>query len=228
MPYKTIPEQVSRMSEAWPGFSSEQGRNYAIWNGPLAPHGRSYEIRITYSWGFEDRRRLILPTFGRARDGALAIVPHVEVLYPRLANPAVKAAQIPHLYASKPHPVLCLYFPGDGSWSPRLYIADSIVHYTIGWLSAFEFWEASGEWVWPETHFRTGDPEVDRWETRNQNRLQTQNQDDPESTVSAVESYPGLQIGAFEYFRLTGAVSRESCPQCSLRALKSVTSMATA
>jgi hypothetical protein len=193
------------MRRNWSGCISVLGERYAIWSGLLAPHGFSYHARITYSLGARDKLRIVLPTYGRAPNRSLAIVPAAEIMHPRL-DQMCSGRPIPHLYNIGPPARPCLYFPGDNDWAPSMPVATTILHYLVGWLSAFEFWDATGKWTWPETHFRTGDWRVDEWERQLQRRLAPDGAQTPSEQI-ADPDYPGLKIGNFEYSLLTEAGS---------------------
>ena len=45
---------------------------------------------------------------------------------------------------------LCLYYPRDESWTPRLLLALTIVPWTAYWLACYELWLRTGQWYGPE------------------------------------------------------------------------------
>jgi hypothetical protein len=206
----TFDEQDRTMRAHWPAFSSSIGDRYGIWSGWLHPHGFGYAIRVTYSFGENTGGRIILPTYGRNRDGRLQIEPVAEIMFPYLSARDGHSG-IPHLYDRGPPARPCLYFPGDGDWDPTIPIATSIVHYLCAWLSAYEFWHVTGQWTWPETHAGLGDEGVDEWNRRLQRRLKKLAVPRQSEQINEPD-YPGLKIGNFEYFQLTAAASKASFP----------------
>ncbi len=64
-------------------------------------------------------------------------MPRVWVLSPMLPSDA------PHRYSDGS---LCLYYPGDGSWTPALPIAQTFVPWTALWLAYYEIWLRTGRW----------------------------------------------------------------------------------
>jgi hypothetical protein len=50
---------------------------------------------------------------------------------------------------------LCLYYPKDGSWHDRLYIAATIIPWTAEWLFYYEYWMKFGNWLGPEAPHET-------------------------------------------------------------------------
>lgn len=55
-------------------------------------------------------------------------------------------SNIPHLYNRK-RSKLCLWLPGHGEWSSRMWIADSVLLWTAEWLFFYEIWFATGAWL---------------------------------------------------------------------------------
>jgi hypothetical protein len=133
----TADQQIARMFAEYPGFVVLHATPWSIlWRGQLRPFERSYEVQIVYS-------AISLELAGIER-----FKPHVEVvqpvLAPRLAAPDVP---IPHIFANKvfpERPRLCLYRLAE--WTPTLYIADTIMLWTVEWLVGYECWRATGIW----------------------------------------------------------------------------------
>ncbi len=102
------------------------------WTAELRPTALSceYTIRLTY-----------------APDG---YPPRVEVL-PELASRP--GEPLPHVYADGS---LCLHVPGE--WSPKMFIADTIVPWACEWLLHYEIWLATGEWHGGGEHPSAGTP----------------------------------------------------------------------
>jgi hypothetical protein len=59
-----------------------------------------------------------------------------------------EGSALPHTYSDD---TLCLHEIDD--WTGSMYIADSIVPWTVEWLAHYELWLATGEWhgggEWP-------------------------------------------------------------------------------
>ena len=64
-----------------------------------------------------------------------------------------KDEKIPHTYErnyidkNKQIVRLCLYYPKYGEWKNYMYIADTIIPWTIEWLYYYEMWRITGEWL---------------------------------------------------------------------------------
>ena len=43
---------------------------------------------------------------------------------------------------------LCVYYRDE--WKPNMFLADTFVPWIITWLSAYEYWQITGTWVYPE------------------------------------------------------------------------------
>lgn len=70
----------------------------------------------------------------------------------------------PHVFAKyngeKPHHLydrsqdgkerLCVFSPRDNEWNDGLFLADNYIPWVITWLSAYEIWQITGIWVYPE------------------------------------------------------------------------------
>jgi hypothetical protein len=78
-----------------------------------------------------------------------AFKPHVEIAQPLLARrPAAPEKPIPHIFCNPvfpQRPRLCLNHHSE--WTPALYIADTIMLWTVEWLVAYECWRATGLWL---------------------------------------------------------------------------------
>lgn len=57
-----------------------------------------------------------------------------------------------HLYGhdTKGHPELCVFHPQSGEWNHQMFLADAFVPWIITWLSAYEYWQVTGLWLYPE------------------------------------------------------------------------------
>lgn len=45
---------------------------------------------------------------------------------------------------------LCVFSPKDEEWNEGMFIADAFIPWIVTWLSAYEYWQITGEWVYPE------------------------------------------------------------------------------
>lgn len=124
----SLAQHILRMEVLHPQFRHTWKAERVVWVGPITAAGmvREYQIRIAY----------------RLKDS-----PAVHVEHPHLQNRG--EAPIPHVY---PGNRLCLYLPGSGEWSPKLFIAETIVPWTSLWLYYYEVWHATGEWLGGGVH----------------------------------------------------------------------------
>lgn len=70
--------------------------------------------------------------------------PEVWVTDPDLPTLA-EGRTIPHVYAQSPTK-LCLYRPGKGQWAEHMFLAETIVPWSLLWLFYFEEWLLSDDW----------------------------------------------------------------------------------
>lgn len=47
---------------------------------------------------------------------------------------------------------LCVYDPTGGEWNGGMFLADTFIPWIVTWLSAYEIWQITGHWVYPERH----------------------------------------------------------------------------
>lgn len=72
--------------------------------------------------------------------------PEILVLRPSLAALA-DGQPIPHTYwHDGPGTKLCLWWPKQREWMPRMKLTDTCIPWTAEWLWYFEDWLATGEW----------------------------------------------------------------------------------
>lgn len=105
-----------------------------MWVGTLQPSQKSsvYTVKVVYSPPKKPRVWVISPT---------------------------PKANAPHRYHNKS---LCLYYPGDYSWTSDCYIATTIIPWTAEWLLLYEIWDKTGTWYGAEApHPRRGKSDVD-------------------------------------------------------------------
>ena len=78
--------------------------------------------------------------------------------WPRAA--LVEPKEIAKVDGKKPHHLynrdddgkerLCVFYPKGHEWNDNLFLADYYVPWVITWLSAYEVWQITGIWVYPE------------------------------------------------------------------------------
>lgn len=133
----TADQQIARMTEEYPGFVVLHSTPWIIlWRGTLTPYARDYELQLLYS------------AISMRLANVKAKTVHVEVVNPFLSrgsgHPEIP---IPHIYQNwlRPErPRVCLHT--ESEWTPAMYIADTIVPWTVEWLAAYEGWRATGTW----------------------------------------------------------------------------------
>jgi hypothetical protein len=133
----TSAQQIARMQHEYPGFAVLFTTPWiVIWQGELTPYGQRYQVHLLYC-------AISLPLANIEANQV-----HVEVADPLLTRRASEPqARIPHLYPNSHFPTrprLCLHRPEE--WAPTLYIAETIVPWTVEWLAAYEGWKATGRW----------------------------------------------------------------------------------
>jgi hypothetical protein len=74
------------------------------------------------------------------------LAPEAYVLSPDLLEVA-DGKRPPHIYDhAEGRTQLCLYTPGVGEWTPQLWLAETMLPWTISWLRFYEIWLATGDW----------------------------------------------------------------------------------
>ncbi|MEA5466361.1 hypothetical protein [Leptothoe sp. PORK10 BA2] len=129
----SLAEQIVVMKRYFPKFIVHWRRNIVCWIGEIQPGAISqrYRIKIVHQ---------------------LHKVPQIFVLKPQLV--ATRDERVPHTY---PGNRLCLYHPKKREWDQQMHIATTIVPWTSLWLTYYEFWQATGEWLGGGEH-----PELSR------------------------------------------------------------------
>ena len=118
----SVGQQIVQMHLHFPAFSYRleihRQKRMPTWRGELQPTELSpiYGVQIRYAYPKS---------------------PSVWVLTPTLESDA------PHRYSDGS---LCLYYPGDRSWTPGLPIAQTLVPWTALWLAFYEIWLRTGTW----------------------------------------------------------------------------------
>ena len=140
--WKSIHDQRLSMTKNWPQFEacSESHPHSVSWRGELIGLERAFQIHIMFG----------LPKPGLPHD-LFRIMPIVRVLQPSLIpNPDAKDnGPLPHVYLNPENPKLsplCLFDPKAGEWDHSMFISKTTIIWTIRWLAAYEFWEATGRW----------------------------------------------------------------------------------
>lgn len=133
--------QLAAMRRQWPDFAGRRlGDGTLIWRGPLRPKAQAYIIVILWH-----------PT--------TMPLPYVVVSDPPLQpRPGMAFAEIPHLIydADKPEQSgLCLFDPAGNEWSPASLVADTTVWWTAEWLTYYELWHMTGEWLAPSVGYES-------------------------------------------------------------------------
>ena len=54
-----------------------------------------------------------------------------------------------HIYVDEDDS-LCVFYPSDGEWDRSMYLSETFVPWIVTWLSAYEYWQITGEWFYPE------------------------------------------------------------------------------
>lgn len=137
-PVLTAEQQIERMQVEYPSFAVLQSAPWLIlWRGKLQPFARSYDVQVLYC-------AISLPLAA-----ITAFKPHVEIVQPLLArHPSAPEEPIPHIFHNHvfpERPRICLNHQCE--WTPALYIADTIMLWTVEWLVAYECWRATGLWL---------------------------------------------------------------------------------
>lgn len=92
---------------------------------------RNYKVKVVFKPGYWPQAWLIDPKKLEEVDGKL---PH-------------------HIYDkdNKGYTELCVFYPKNREWNDTMYLADVFVPWVITWLSAYEYWQITGFWVYPES-----------------------------------------------------------------------------
>ena len=72
----------------------------------------------------------------------------------------IKPREIAKVNGKKPHHLfnrnedgkerLCVFYPRGQEWNDSMFLADAYIPWVITWLSAYEIWQITGGWVYPE------------------------------------------------------------------------------
>lgn len=113
----------------WPGFRCSVKSGTLVAKGELQPTdlSASYTVEVKQHGGRSPEVRVLSPTLCPGRD----------------------SEAIPHMYSQER---LCLYLPGANEWRPKDPIAFTILPWASLWLSFYELWHATGEWLGGGVH----------------------------------------------------------------------------
>lgn len=143
--YVLIKDQVAAMKATWPILKlRHKSFEGAKWVGSLRPQYQKYKISIDY--------RLFKP-------------PIVKVLTPELIRlPDNEEGQLPHVYPPVEDPSLCLYDPKAVEWDDTMLLSQTIVPWTLDWLSCYELWLMTGRWTGGGRHptYETEEAEINQ------------------------------------------------------------------
>lgn len=119
----SLAHQVLEMRKYFPNLKASWHKNVVRWVGVLQPGAltQRYRIQITHQ---------------------LHRNPEVVVLNPKLVADAT--GKIPHTYPGRR---LCLFHPDKQEWNQQKYIATTIVPWTSLWLTYYELWRVTGDWL---------------------------------------------------------------------------------
>ena len=103
----------------------------AFMNLRPSEESRSYKVKVVFKPGYWPQVWLIDPKELEKVDGKK---PH-------------------HIYGldDNGYARLCVFFPKNREWNDRMYLAEAFVPWIITWLSAYEYWQITGLWVYPES-----------------------------------------------------------------------------
>lgn len=81
----------------------------------------------------------------------------------------VEPKEIAKVNGKKPHHLynrnedgkerLCVFYPKGHEWNDGLFLADYYIPWVITWLSAYEIWQITGVWVYPE--YKDSNPKIE-------------------------------------------------------------------
>lgn len=121
-------DQIAAMTATWSALKvRRQSFDAGKWVGTLRPQFQKYKVSIEYRL-FES--------------------PTVKVLAPDLIRlPDNEEGQLPHVYPPADDPSLCLFDPKTNEWNEGMLLSQTIVPWTIDWLSCYELWLMTGRWT---------------------------------------------------------------------------------
>lgn len=128
-------KQIEAMKSKWPKFrlsSRLRLDGVLIWTGELSPQYETYKVELTVDFN----------------SPLLTRKPIVRVLSPELKQmPDNPEGKLPHVYWGKNGDFgLCLYDPAAGEWHNHMLVANTLIPWTIDWLTCYEGWLLTGVW----------------------------------------------------------------------------------
>lgn len=133
--------QLEAMRKLWPEFKGERHADgLLLWIGELRPKAQIYRIGVLW------------------KPGEMAL-PYVMVLQPKVEpREGGKFEDIPHLLFDKKSPEqsgLCLFDPSGREWSATDLIAETTIKWVAEWLTYYELWHLTGEWLAPSVGYES-------------------------------------------------------------------------
>ena len=127
--------QIEAMRRKWPSFVGHKfGDGTLAWVGLLQPQAQPYRIEVFWNQKVLDR-------------------PYVVVADPVIApRPGTDYADNRNLMFIAMEPTrsgLCLFDPKGGEWTPADLIADKTIYWVAEWLTYYELWHVTGQWLAP-------------------------------------------------------------------------------
>lgn len=133
-PAITIIQQRLRLQQTYPELIEEirthNNELMCIIRLQPTPQSIEYKVRIWFKPGYWPQSSLLEPKEIAKVDGKK---PH-------------------HLYnrSEDGKERLCVFYPKGHEWNDNMFLADSYIPWVITWLSAYEIWQITGVWVYPE------------------------------------------------------------------------------
>lgn len=116
----------------------------------LTPSALTYEFTMGPPGGRMYRCRLVLAR-GCAPLEVLVLSPDLSLL--------ASGRELPHTYGRKGTAThLCLWLPGSGEWAPTRKLGETVIAWTAEWLTYFEDWLFSNDWLGGGAHAGTVTP----------------------------------------------------------------------
>lgn len=133
-PRLTLAQQQLRINQIYPSLIESIGiRNSQLscdlWLQPTA-ESIKYKVSIKYKIGCWPTAQIVEPREIEKVDGQK---PHH--LYNRNEDGKEK---------------LCVFHPKSQEWNDAMFLTDAFIPWVITWLSAYEIWQITGIWVYPE------------------------------------------------------------------------------
>lgn len=132
----TLMQQKLRLQKLYPNLIEriEIVRNELTCIMRLQPSNESriYTVKISFKLRYWPKVWLLQPKVVERFDGKK---PH-HIYNPQDEGPAR----------------LCTFYPKANEWNDRMFLAEVFVPWIITWLSAYEYWQITGQWVYPESN----------------------------------------------------------------------------